>query len=214
MKPSIFQRKLKVKKFLLLFISSLLKTIHSFTLLMFQVKGERAPRAPVEVEWKPVTKLGRLVKDGTITSLCDIFKYSLAIKEAEIIDKFVKLDEKVVCVTSVQKVTSAGQRNSFRAHVIVGDHKNYIGFGKGNSKEVAIAVKKAVFDAKMNLIPVRLGYWGGKMGQPHTVYQKCSGKCGSVKFRLIPAPRGTGIVAATRVKDLIEMAGITDVFTR
>ena len=177
-------------------------------------KGERGPRAPVEVEWKPVTKLGRLVKDGVITNLNDIFKYSLAIKETEIIDKFVKLEEKVVKVGSVQKATAAGQRNSFRAHVIVGDGKGYIGFGKGNSKEVAIAVKKAVADAKMNLIPVRLGFWGGIMGTPHTINTKCSGKSGSVRFRLIPAPRGTGIVAATRVQEVIKMAGITDVFTR
>ncbi|CAL6018983.1 Ribosomal_protein S5 [Hexamita inflata] len=179
-----------------------------------QQKGERGPRVIQEVEWKPTTKLGRLVKSGQITSLNEIFKYSLAIKEVEIVDKFIKLEERVVKVASVQKQTAAGQRTRFRAHVVVGDRKQYLGFGCGASKEVAIAVKKAVAQAKMNLIPIRLGFWGGKLGQPHTIAQKCSGKCGSVKFRLIPAPRGTGIVAATKVQEAIILAGITDVFTR
>lgn len=178
------------------------------------VRGERGPRAPVEAEWRPVTKLGRLVKAGLITDLNTIFKYSLPIKEIEIVDKFLPdLEEKVVKVASVQKQTAAGQRTRYRAHVVVGDHKSYIGFGVGASKEVAIAVRKAVTDAKFNLVPVRLGYWGGKIGAPHTIAQKCSGKCGSVTFRLIPAPRGTGIAAAVKVQEAIQLAGITDVFT-
>ena len=117
-------------------------------------------------------------------------------------------------VASVQKQTAAGQRTRFRAHVVVGDSMHYLGFGAGASKEVAIAVKKAVAHAKMNIVPVRLGYWGGKIGAPHTIAHKCSGKCGSVRLRLIPAPRGTGIVASTRVQPVIQMAGLQDVYTR
>ena len=117
------------------------------------------------VEWKPVTKLGRLVKEGKIASINEIFKYSLPIKEAEIVDHFLpELKEQVIKVASVQKATAAGQRNRFRAHVIVGNNDRIIGFGMGVSKEVAIAVKKAVVQAKCHIVPVRLGYWGGKLG--------------------------------------------------
>lgn len=68
-------------------------------------RGERGPRAPIEQEWRPVTKLGRLVKAGVITNIFDIFKYSIPIKEVEIIDKLAPtpLEERVIKVASVQK---------------------------------------------------------------------------------------------------------------
>jgi len=58
-----------------------------------------------------------------------------------------------------------------------------------------------------------MGYWGGKFGAPHTVPCKVTGECGSVRFRLIPAPRGTGLVAAKATKKLLTAAGIQDVFS-
>merc|ERR1711916_96215 len=60
---------------------------------------------------------------------------------------------------------------------------------------------------------VRRGYWGNKIGKSHTVPCKVTGKCGSVTVRLIPAPRGTGIVSAPVPKKLLSMAGIEDVYT-
>lgn len=62
-------------------------------------------------------------------------------------------------------------------------------------------------------MPVRRGYWGRKVGNPHTVPVKVTGKCGSVSVRLIPAPRGCGLVAAPVPKKLLGMAGIEDVYT-
>merc|ERR1719271_2156293 len=67
--------------------------------------------------------------------------------------------------------------------------------------------------AKLSLIPVRRGYWGSKMGQPHTVPVKLTAQCGSVMVRLVPAPRGTGIVAAPAPEKLLQMAGVEDVYT-
>jgi len=67
--------------------------------------------------------------------------------------------------------------------------------------------------AKLSLIPVRRGYWGNKIGNVHTVPIKVTGKCGSVRVRLIPAPRGTGIVGAPTSKKLLQFAGVEDVFT-
>ena len=65
----------------------------------------------------------------------------------------------------------------------------------------------------MNLVPIRRGYWGRMQGQPHTVPCKVTGKCGSVRVRLIPAPRGSGIVASLIPKKLMNMAGVEDVYT-
>ena len=65
----------------------------------------------------------------------------------------------------------------------------------------------------MTCIPIRRGYWGNKIGKPHTVPTKVTGKCGSVTVRLIPAPRGAGIVAARVPKKVLQMAGIDDCYT-
>jgi small subunit ribosomal protein S2e len=81
------------------------------------------------------------------------------------------------------------------------------------SKEVATAIRGAILAAKLSVIPVRRGYWGNKIGKPHTVPCKVTGKCGSVVVRLIPAPRGTGIVSAPVPKKLLQMAGIEDCYT-
>jgi small subunit ribosomal protein S2e len=78
---------------------------------------------------------------------------------------------------------------------------------------VQLAIKGALIDAKLNFIPVRRGYWGNKIGNVHTVPCKVTGKCGSVRVRLVPAPRGTGIVGAPVCKKLIQFAGVDDCYT-
>lgn len=96
---------------------------------------------------------------------------------------------------------------------------------------MATAIRGAIIAAKLSVIPVRRGYWGNKIGKPHTVPCKVhiiilncflilgistiqiTGKCGSVLVRLIPAPRGTGIVSAPVPKKLLHMAGIEDCYT-
>lgn len=166
-------------------------------------------------EWVPVTKLGRLVKDGKIRSLEEIFLYSIPIKEHQIVDHLVgpALRDEVMKVSPVQKQCSAGQRTRFKAYVAVGDGAGHIGLGLKCSKEVATAIRGAIINAKMNLIPIRRGFWGATSGQPHTVPCKVTGKCGSVRLRLIPAPRGSGIVASLIPKKLLSMAGVEDVYS-
>lgn len=165
-------------------------------------------------EWVPVTKLGRLVKEGKITSIEEIYLFSLPIKEYQIVDHFLpKLKDEVMKIMSVQKQTRAGQRTRFKAFVVIGDENGHVGLGVKCSKEVATAIRGAIILAKLSIIPVRRGYWGSNLGEPHTVPAKVTGKCGSVLCRLVPAPRGTGLVAAPVPKKLLEMAGITDCYT-
>jgi len=162
----------------------------------------------------PVTKLGRLVKDGKIKSMEQIYLHSLPIKEYQIVDFFLpKLKDEVMKIMPVQKQTRAGQRTRFKAFVVIGDSDGHVGLGVKCAKEVATAIRGAIILAKLSVIPVRRGYWGSALGEPHTVPCKVTGKCGSVLTRLVPAPRGTGVVAAPTPKKLLHLAGITDCYT-
>lgn len=166
-------------------------------------------------EWQPRTKLGRLVKSSRITTIEQIYLHALPIKEPEIIDLLLgdKLKDEVMKIMPVQKQTRAGQRTRFKACIAVGDGEGHIGLGIKTAAEVANAIKGAMIYAKLSILPVRLGYWGNKIGKPHTVPNTVTGKCGSVRMRLIPAPRGSGIVAGSVAKKLLAMAGFEDVFT-
>ena len=137
-------------------------------------RGAKQGQGPKQEEqWQPITKLGRLVKEGHIKSLEEIYLHSLPIKEHQIVDSFYPKDkplkDEVMKIMPVQKQTSAGQRTRFKAFIVVGDSNGHIGLGVKCSKEVATAIRSAIILAKLSLIPIRRGYWGTKLGNPHTV---------------------------------------------
>jgi len=176
-------------------------------------RGRRADGESKD-SWTPVTKVGRLVKAGHIKKIEELYLFSIPIKEYQIVDHFLPdLKDDVMRLTPVQKQTSAGQRTRFKAYVVVGDCDGHVGVGNKCAKEVATAIRAAIEIAKLAVIPVRRGYWGNKIGKPHTIPMKVTGKCGSVRLRLVPAPRGAGIVAAPVSKKILQFAGIEDVYT-
>lgn len=145
----------------------------------------------------------------------EIYLFSLPVKEYQIVDLFLpKLKDEVMKIMPVQKQTRAGQRTRFKAFVAIGDSEGHVGLGVKCAKEVATAIRGAIILAKLSVIPVRRGYWGASLGEPHTVPSKVSGKVGSVMCRLIPAPRGTGIVAAPACKRLLQLAGVEDCYSQ
>jgi small subunit ribosomal protein S5 len=169
----------------------------------------------IEETWVPRTRLGELVREGLIT-LDKIFANNLVVKEKEIIDILLpQLREDVVKISMVQQMSASGQRSKFKAVVLVGA-EGFIGVGSAKSREVGPAIRKAIDRAKLSVIPVLRGC-GSKecgCGGSHSIPFKMNGKCGSVKIRLIPAPAGVGLASADKVKQLLKLAGIEDIWSK
>lgn len=166
--------------------------------------------------WIPRTNLGRLVKEGKITSIDQIFAMNAIIMEPEIVDTLLpNLKQEILDVVLVQKMTDAGRTSRFRVIVAVGNEDGYLGLGMGKARQLRAAIEKAVIDAKLNIIPVRrgCGSWECGCSLPHSVPYKVIGISGSIKIRLIPAPLGTGLVAGEIAKKLLSLAGIRDVWS-
>ncbi len=170
-----------------------------------------------ETVWKPRTKLGRLVVEGKITSIEEVFMQGYQIKEPEIVDILLpELKSEILDVTIVQRQTEAGERTRFKSIVAVGNEDGYVGVGVGKAKHVRTSIEKAIKDAKLNLIPVRrgCGSWECRCDRPHSLPFRVEGKCGSVRVILLPGPRGLGLVAGETAKIILRLAGIKDCWSR
>jgi len=168
-------------------------------------------------EWVPRTKLGRLIQEGKITSIEEIFMEGYRIREPEIVDILLPdLEEEVININLVQKQTDAGEQSRFKAIVAIGNKDGYVGLGSGKARQVRTAIEKAAVDARLNITPVRrgCGSWECGCGKPHSLPFQVRGKCGSVEVVLIPGPRGLGLVASEIAKIILSLAGIKDCWTR
>jgi small subunit ribosomal protein S5 len=169
----------------------------------------------IEATWVPRTRLGELVQEGLIT-LDKIFANNLVVKEKEIIDILLpQLSEDVIKISMVQQMTASGQRSKFKAVVIVGA-EGFIGVGSAKSREVGPAIRKAIDKAKLSVIPVLRGCGSRECGcgGAHSVPFKVDGKCGSIRIKLIPAPVGVGLACADKVKQVLKLAGIEDIWSK
>lgn len=166
--------------------------------------------------WEPKTQLGRMVKEGTITSIDQIFENNLRIQETEIVDALLPNLQTVILYTRpVQKQTASGEATRFESLVVVGDRNGHIGIGLGKASQTRIAIDKATNEAKLNILPILrgCGSWECSCGRPHSVPYVTEGKIGSVRIRIMPAPLGLGLVAGDLIKPIFNLAGISDVWT-
>ena len=185
-------------------------------------RGRREParkRESTPVEWDPKTKLGKLVRSKQIMTMTDALKTGLPLREPEIIDVLLtEVNDEVIDVNMVQRMTDSGRRIKFVITVAVGNNDGFVGFGQAKGKEVGSSIRKAIDNAKLNVIEIRRGCGSWECGcrKPHTVPFSVKGKSGSVEITLKPAPHGIGLATGNVAKKILTLAGVKDcwAFTR
>ncbi len=116
------------------------------------------------------------------------------------------LKDDVIAINRVTKVVKGGKNLSFSALVVVGDHRGHAGFGMGKAREVPMAIKKGIEQAKKNLIKLNM--------KGSTIPHQVTGRYGSAQVLLKPASEGTGVIAGGPVRKVMQVAGIHNVLTK
>ncbi len=183
--------------------------------------------------WAPKTALGKAVKAGKEKDIDKILENNKKILEPEIVDYLLPIETDLLLVgqakgkfgggkrrawRQTQKKTMEGNVLSFSAMAVVGDRKGHVGIGYGKARETLPAREKALRSAKLSIIKVNLGFESPEheppSAVPHTIPFKIEGRAGSVRIRMMPAPRGTGLVTGDECKKILKLAGIKDVYSQ
>ena len=167
--------------------------------------------------WEPRTRLGRMVQNGDVTSMDHALETGLPLKEPQIVDQLLPgLEDEVLDINMVQRMTDSGRRVKFRCVVAVGNRDGYLGYAEARDDQVGGAIQKAIEVAKLNIIKVDRGSgsWEDRAGGLNSLSRKAEGKAGSVTVRIIPAPQGLGLAAAETVRNILELAGVQDAWTK
>lgn len=117
------------------------------------------------------------------------------------------LENIVINVGRVTKVTKGGRHFRFSSSVVVGDRRGLVGIGSGKANEVTDSIKKAELAANKNVVKVALV-------DNRTIPHEVIGVCGRARVLIKPAPKGTGIVAGGAARAVLELAGIKDVVAK
>ena len=183
------------------------------------------------IPWDAKTRLGKDVKEGKIKDIDEILDSGKKIMEEQIVDTLLNTKTDLIAIgqskgkfgggkrrawRQTQKKTKEGNIPSFSALAVVGDENGHIGIGTGKAQETLPARDKATRKAKLNLIKIRRACGGFECSctEKHSIPFKVAGKSGSVEITLIPAPQGTGLVAAKEVQKVLQLAGIKDVYSK
>ena len=176
----------------------------------------RPPEESFDItKWVPTTRLGRLVQSGELKSMSDALAARLPLREAQIVDALLPgLEDEVLDVNMVQRMTDSGRRVRFSITVVVGNANGFVGLGQFEGKEVGPSIRKAIDAAKLKVIQVRRGCGSWECGcyTPHSLPITILGKSGSTEVLLRPAPRGVGLATGNVAKHVLRLAGVKDVW--
>jgi len=181
--------------------------------------------------WAPKTKLGKEVKEKKIKNIDEILDAKKKILEEQIVDSLINVQSDLLFIgqskgkfgggkrrawKQTQRKTKEGNVATFATLAVIGDEKGHVGIGIGRAKETLPARDKAIRQAKLGIIKVTraCASFDCSCNELHSIPYKVSGKSGSVIVTLIPAPQGTGLVAAGEMKKVLKMAGIKDIYTK
>ncbi len=189
-------------------------------------------QGPKLEDWIPKTELGKKVKNREVTDLGQVLDQGMRILEPEIVDTLLPdLQTDLLEVgqskgkfgggkgsiwKQTQKKTSEGSRIKFSTFAAVGNKDGYVGIGFAGAKETVPARAKAIRLAKLNIVKIRraCGSWDCDCKKAHSIPFKVTGKSGSVEVTLMPAPRGTGIKSEKKIKRILALSGIEDLYTK
>jgi small subunit ribosomal protein S5 len=200
--------------------------------LELEAKLKEIPKKTFDKEgWNPKTGIGKKVKSGEIKDISQILDGGLKIMEPEIVDILVpNLEADLMFIgqakgkfgggqrrvfRQTQKKTAEGNKPNFATCIVIGNRDGFLGIGNGKSKETVPAREKALRNAKLNIMKIMrgCGSWQCSCKEPHSIPFIVEGKCGSVKIKLIPAPKGTGLKIQNDCKKILNFAGIKDIWS-
>ncbi len=181
--------------------------------------------------WQPKTEIGRKVKSGEIKDIDEILGSGKRILETEIVDALLKTESELLLIgqakgkfgggqrrvfRQTQKKTREGNRPKFATFAVAGDGNGHVGVGYGKSKETVPAREKAFRQAKLNIMLIRrgTGSWEDQSVEPHSIPFAVEGKCGSYIIKLLPAPKGKGLICDKEVAKILKLAGIQNVWSK
>ena len=183
-------------------------------------RRQRRSRSPRESrperdlsQWAPKTKLGKMVLGGQVTTMGEAISSGLPIREPEIVDILLpETEDEVLDVNMVQRMTDSGRRVNFVITCVVGNKDGFVGLGRARGREVGPSIRRAIDNAKINMIEVKRGCGSWECGcyRAHSLPFKVVGASGSVEVALKPAPQGVGLAVGDVAKSILRLSGITD----